>query len=241
MKATDADRAGIDLHAFDDRATLADTLAGDVATALSEAIAARGSASLALSGGTTPAAFLEALSGKEIDWPEVTVTLVDERVVPPDHERSNAGMIAARLFCGPAAAARFVPLWSEGSDDPEVVADWAERAVDAIARPFDAVILGMGLDGHTASFFPGGSALSEAIDPKTSASVLAMRAPGAGEPRLTLTLPRILEARFLALHIEGEDKRRVLAAALEKGPQEEMPIRAVIAGAPKPLAVYWAP
>lgn len=241
MRATDAGTPRIDLRSFEDRAGLARRLADDVAAALRAGIAARGTASLAVSGGATPKLFFHALAAADLDWSKVTVTLVDERIVPPDHARSNQKLVEEHLRTGKAAAAGFVPLWSEGSDDPEVLADWAERAVDAIDRPFDAVILGMGLDGHTASFFPGGNPLAEAIDPATTVSVVAINAAGAGEPRLTLTLPLIVEARFLALHIEGEDKRRVLASALEPGPPGELPIRAVICNAPRPLAVYWAP
>jgi 6-phosphogluconolactonase len=241
MRATEHAASAIDIRAFADRAQLASTLAADVAGTLRDAIAARGAASLAVSGGSTPKAFFRALSAADLDWSKVTVTLVDERIVPPDHERSNARLVTAGLLTGNAAAANFVPLWSDGSDDPEVLADWAERAIDAIARPFDVVILGMGGDGHTASFFPDGDDLAEAIDPDCAASVVAMNAPGAGEPRLTITLPRLVEARFLALHIEGEEKRRVLDTALAGGPKEEMPIRAVTASAPKPLAVYFAP
>lgn len=241
MRATDQAASAVDIRAFADRATLAAALASDVADVLRDGISRRDAASFAVSGGSTPKAFFRALAAEALDWSKVTVTLVDERVVPPEHERSNARLVTAGLLTGNAAAAKFVPLWSDGSDDPEVLADWAERAIDAIARPFDAVILGMGGDGHTASFFPEGDDLAEAIDPDCAASVVAMEAPGAGEPRLTITLPRLVEARFLALHIEGEEKRRVLDKALAGGPVEEMPIRAVIASAPKPLAVYFAP
>jgi 6-phosphogluconolactonase len=103
------------------------------------------------------------------------------------------------------------------------------------------VVLGMGTDGHTASFFPGGTTLAQVTDPACPASVMAIEAPDAGEPRLTLTLPRIIEAGLLVLHIEGEAKRAVLASALEPGPEQAMPVRAVLRQAKRPLEIYWAP
>ncbi|GAB5462933.1 MAG: hypothetical protein HoeaKO_30240 [Hoeflea alexandrii] len=70
---------------------------------------------------------------------------------------------------------------------------------------------------------------------------MAIEAPGAGEPRLTLTLPRIVEAGLLVLHIEGEQKKAVLAKALGAGPEAEMPVRAVLRHAKTPVEIYWAP
>jgi 6-phosphogluconolactonase len=98
----------------------------------------------------------------------------------------------------------------------------------------------MGEDGHTASWFPGADNLAEAIDPGGRALVLPMSAPGAPEPRLTLTARVLLRARRLALHIEGADKLATLARALGEGPIEEMPIRAALRGAPDRLTIFEA-
>jgi 6-phosphogluconolactonase len=96
----------------------------------------------------------------------------------------------------------------------------------------------MGNDGHTASFFPGGDTLDAALT--AEGPTLAIRAPGAGEPRITFTLPRLLETDGLYLHIEGDEKAQVLEAALGDGPVADMPIRAVLrSGAP--VTVYWCP
>jgi len=106
--------------------------------------------------------------------------------------------------------------------------------------PFDVVVLGMGADGHTASFFPGGDHLAEALDPDNPALLTAMSAPGAGEPRITFTLAPILASDLIALHIEGEDKNTVLMKALSDGPVADMPIRAVLRSG-RPVSVFWAP
>lgn len=211
---------------FEAREALAEGLARDVADELARAIEAKGRATLAVSGGTTPKLFFDKLSMIDIPWSRVSVTLVDERQVPESSERSNARLVRAHLLQNRAAAARFVPL----VDNP-----------DAAKLPaFDVAVLGMGNDGHTASFFPGGDTLSEAIDAETPKRLIAISAPGAGEPRLTFTLPVLESAGRLALHIEGAEKKQVLAKALAAGPEEDMPVRAVLRSA-APVTLYWCP
>jgi 6-phosphogluconolactonase len=211
---------------FEAREALAETLARDVADELARAIEAKGRATLAVSGGTTPKLFFEKLSVIDIPWSRVSVTLVDERQVPESSERSNARLVRQHLLQNKAAAARFVPL----VDNPD-----AENI-----PAFDVAVLGMGNDGHTASFFPGGDTLAEAIDAETRKRLIAITAPGAGEPRLTFTLPVLAQAGRLALHIEGAEKKQVLKQALAEGPQDDMPVRAVLRG-PAPVTLYWCP
>jgi 6-phosphogluconolactonase len=240
MKPTDRVQANIRQSSFESGTELAEALADKVAGALAMAITARGTATLAVSGGSTPKAFFAALSKRPIEWEKVTVTLVDERMVPPAHERSNHRLASLYLLQNRAAEAGFVPLYTAGGD-AEAVAETASEKIDALALPFDVVVLGMGTDGHTASFFPGGSTLAVVTDPECRQSVMTIEAPGAGEPRLTLTLPRIVEAGMIVLHIEGDQKKAVLAKALDAGPEAEMPVRAVLYHARTPVEIYWAP
>jgi 6-phosphogluconolactonase len=228
------------MHVYENREALALALATGVAAVLSGAIATRGEARLAVSGGSTPALFLDILSQAELDWERVTVTLVDERFVGEESPRSNAALVRRTLLKGRAASARFLPLAGDVEAGLPVARDTADHAVAMLGR-LDAVILGMGNDGHTASFFPGGDNLAEALEVQGRRHVIAMTAPGAGEPRLTLALRPILEARFLALHIEGEEKRRTLEAALGEGAQADMPVRAVLTHAGERLQIFWAP
>lgn len=211
---------------FEAREALAGTLARDVADELARAIEAKGKATLAVSGGATPRLFFEKLSAIDLPWARISVTLVDERQVPETSERSNARLVREHLLKNKASAATFIPL--AGNPDAEK------------APPFDVAILGMGNDGHTASFFPGGDRLAEAIDPDTRQTLIAITAPGAGEPRLTFTLPVLQSAGRLALHIEGADKRQVLNKALGDGPEEDMPVRAILRSA-APVTLYWCP
>jgi len=211
---------------FQNAEALAKRLAQDVAAMLREEIHNKNSAVIAVSGGSTPQAFFTALSQKKLDWAKVKITLVDERQVDETSDRSNARLVKQTLCVNEAARAGFVPLF-QNPDASHIPA-------------FDLVILGMGNDGHTASFFPGGDHLKEAIDPETSASIVAISAPGSGEPRLTFTLPRLLEAKNLLLHIQGQDKIATLEKALKGTDQNEMPVRAVL-NAQKSVQLYWCP
>jgi len=228
------------MHAFANGAELADRLADTVADALSAAIAARGAASIAVSGGSTPKAFFQALSQRAIDWEKVTITLVDERFVPADNPRSNHLLVASNLLTGKASAARFLPLYQEAAT-VEAAAALATERTAGIGRPFDIVILGMGGDGHTASFFPGGSNLSVALDAATPRGIITMEAEDAGEPRLTFTFSSLQDARLLVLHIEGDGKKDVLVKAEGPGDEADMPIRAVLRRAASPVDIFWAP
>lgn len=228
------------LHEFKDGAALAEGLADRVSAALADAIAARGRATVAVSGGSTPKAFFKALSTRDIDWAKVTVTLIDERFVPADNPRSNHLLVAENLLQGKAKAANFLPLYRDSGSAEEAAAIVTADAA-TLGHPFDVAILGMGTDGHTASFFPGGSRLAEAISPDTPRGVITMEAEGAGETRLTFTFTSLQDARLLVLHIEGQGKKDVLAAAESDGPETDMPIRAVLRRAATPVDIYWAP
>ena len=225
-----------EMHVFPSRAELAGTLAATIAGKLSDAMAARGHGFVAVSGGSTPALLFAELSEAAIDWGKVTVTLIDERLVPPTSPRSNARLVADKLLQGPAAAARFVPLY-HGADDGDEAAMLARTALGKLPWPLDVAVLGMGGDGHTASFFPDAADVAELLAADADKLVLPVESVAAHEHRLTLTLGKIVEAGFLALHIEGPDKRQVLDRALGG---EKLPIRAAIEASPRPVEIFWA-
>lgn len=244
-------------YRFDDREVLSEQLADDVASSLRAAIDDRGSASLALSGGSTPIPFFQALSRQDVDWSRVLVTLADERWVSPDADDSNERSVRQNFMQGRAAAVRFIGLKSAADTPEEGLADTA-RALAAIARPFDVMVLGMGDDGHTASLFPHTDELAGALDlTRHDPPCASVRPPGL-QPRMTLTLPAILDSRRIILHIAGESKWSVYEQALTSNDADTMPIRAVLAHAklahdksgPHDLSiaheksiieVYWAP
>jgi len=227
-------------HQFDDASALASALADAVSADLSSAIAARGAATLVVSGGRTPLHLFDRLSNAPLDWSQVTITLADERWVSDMDERSNAKLVQQHLLHGAAASASFLPL-TNTHPTPEQGAVDVERRLAALRLPIDVVLLGLGDDGHTASWFPHGDHLTEALDPAGLRRVLPMRAPGAAEPRITLTAPVILTARRLYLQIEGQNKLHTLERALTDGPVADMPFRQILNHCGAHLSIYWSP
>jgi 6-phosphogluconolactonase len=212
-------------------------LADWTAEHLRGAIAARGVALLIVSGGKSPARFFDRLSNVDLDWTRVAITLADERRVADDSPRSNARLVRERLLRNRAEAASFTPLADVRlPGDQELAA--ASARIANLPMPADVVVLGMGDDGHTASWFPGADGLAEAMDPAARQLVAPIVAPDAPEPRLTLTGRVILRARAIALEIQGEAKLATFAAALAPGPEEAMPVRAVLRGAADRLTLF---
>ncbi|AMC13330.1 6-phosphogluconolactonase [Liberibacter crescens] len=231
--------ANINFHTFISRQELAEALAKKVAENLSTAITQRGKAYIALSGGSTPQLFLEKLSETDINWEKVSATLVDERFVSPNNPRSNQALIKENLLKNKAHSLHFIPLYYP-SETIESAAQLANEKLQSILiDPFDVIVLGMGTDGHTASFFPGGDALTTALNINTVRSVIPMKAKTANEHRLTLSLSALYNARFLILHIENIDKKLTLEKALSGLDEMTMPIRAVLKHALSSIEVYW--
>ena len=216
--------------------------AGAMHAALADAIAARLSAggSLVVSGGTTPGALFDVLARRDAPWKDVTVTLADERWVDPGSERSNEHLVRTRLLTAKAAAARFVALKTADAQARDAEAA-VGAAVGAIARPFDVVLLGMGEDGHTASLIPGAEGLARALDmadPALARAIVPPAATGLGE-RMTLTLRALLDARWIALLIQGAAKRTAYETAMAGRDAMAAPVRAVLHQDAVPVSVFW--
>ncbi|WP_439107634.1 6-phosphogluconolactonase [Congregibacter sp.] len=224
---------------FASPAALDEQMADDVAGWLSEAIEARGKASLVLSGGSTPKGFFQVMAGKELDWSKVTVSLADDRWVPPTHEDSNDRLVQENLLQGPASAAHFIPLVNEDEHPRSAVKAISGDLADL--GTVDIMILGMGGDGHFASLFPDSDTLEAGLDLHSGNTLTAVDPPVAPHARMSMTLPRLFDSRHLLLHLVGSDKRAVLNEAVAEKDATRLPIAAVMASESPTPQVYWAP
>lgn len=223
---------------FADPGLSAAALAAQVGQRLREDLARQDRAVLVVSGGRSPLRFFQALGAQPLPWERVVVTLADERWVPPEHPDSNEALVRAHLLQGPAASARFVPLYT-GDATPEAGAEALQPVFAALPRPFSQVVLGMGQDGHIASLFPDAPELEEGL--KTPVGLLALHPPKAPHPRISLSLSSLLGSRDIAILVAGTAKGHILERALGYGPVEDLPVRALLRQAAVPVSVFWAP
>ena len=195
-----------------------------------EAVAARGKARVAISGGSTPKLTFELLAGppyrEEMPWSKLEIYWVDERCVPPDHPDSNYRMTKQALLSkAPLQASQVFRI--HGELEPEKAASDYEaeirrnfRLEGAEMPVFDVILLGMGPDGHTASLFPHTAALNERLRISVANHVLSQKDAW----RVTLTWPVINQGQDVFFLIQGADKAAKLKDVL-LGPYnpEELP------------------
>lgn len=184
------------------------------------AVADRGRFLLALSGGSTPLGLFDLLAREDwaarVPWEHTWVLWADERCVPPEHPDSNYGAAHTRLLSRvPLAPERVLRM--RGEDDPAQAAEAYEQTLHELLAGdprLDLVILGMGADGHTASLFPGTTALEE-----KERDVVANYVPRLQSWRLTLTLGLLNRSRNVLFLVSGKEKAGTLARVLEPGVQ----------------------
>jgi 6-phosphogluconolactonase len=225
---------------FADTDSLSRTLSAQLAASLKAAIAARGLSSLVVSGGKSPIKLFERLRAEDLDWSRVCVALADERWVEPSDSGSNEKLVRDVLLQGSAAGARFIGL-KNAAPTPDLGAVSAWETFARVPRPFDAIVLGMGDDGHTASLFPGSPNLPRALNLAAVAGCVGMWSPVAPHPRLSLNLSALLDSRRIVLLIGGAEKWRTYCKASDTGDVQDMPVRAVLRQRRTPVEVMWAP
>lgn len=217
---------------YPDRDMMAIDLAQAIAGELTATLMHEARATLVVPGGTTPGPIFDALCAADLEWDRVDVLLSDERWVPLDHPRSNTGLLRDRLLVGRAAAANLIPLYAP-ADRPELALGQLEQVVKG-HLPISVALLGMGDDMHTASLFPDGDRLAEALA-QDAPVLVPMRVESQPEPRLTLSARVLRGALRLHVVITGLDKRAALEAAQGLPPQDA-PIAALLDDA----VVHWA-
>lgn len=228
------------LISFSSREQMADRVADLVELSILSAPFADVAGEIAVSGGSTPMTMYEMLAKRKLNWKYHRLTLVDERWVPVDHLRSNEAAVRKAFAAAPEL--RIDGLY-DGAPTAAKGLDSAEMLLDRQQKQFDAVVLGMGDDGHTASWFPHAEGLASALSgDNLVAAVRAKKSAVTGDEldRLTLTLRAIRDARIIILMIAGEAKRATFEKALQPGPVEDMPVRAILRARPD-LWACWAP
>ena len=174
------------------------TLIDEIVASLEASLSKSGEVSIALSGGSSPTVLYEGLSSIDLDWARVRVTLIDDRLVPADHDDSNQKLVRNTLLRGKATTAEFIRLQ-----------DWPEGNLPDIA------ILGMGTDGHFASLFPDMMGDPEAFHPEVDPAIITTAPMGNPfHPRITMNLSMILAIPKRVLIVVSEEKKSVLSAAL---------------------------
>lgn len=224
------------IEAFNSREDLYDAAASVLVEALTTAVAKRGQAGFAATGGTTPAPVYDRLALMTAPWDKVVVTLSDDRFVPPSHAGSNEGLVRRHLLVGEAAKAQFAPLYFDGVSQEESALK-AEEGV-ATASPFGAVLLGVGADGHFASLFPGSPVLVQGLDPQTERLVLAAPAghPAPDIPRLSLTFAALTRTDLIVLLVTGEAKRALLEGPIDPA----LPVASILKQDRARVRILWA-
>ena len=227
------------LREFDGAGALDVALSERLIDGLAAAIDARGEAILAVSGGRTPAGLFKCLSDAPLDFSKVMITLTDERCVPRDHPDSNTQMVQRLLLQRNAKQSRFISLYDPAMD---LAAQRQTLNVQFNRLPtFDAVVLGMGLDGHTASLFPGAIGLSAAMSLGSDRAVTRMQPLSAPHARLSLTAARLLDTRALILHVTGEEKLSLLNEVSCGVDVMQYPVGLFLAQNAPATEVFWAP
>lgn len=220
--------AGLRNNYFEEKSKLVSALKKRILENLESGIQIRGSSVLVVSGGSTPRALFEALSQSVLDWHLVTIVLADERWVSADDKNSNESFVRATLLVNRAAAAKFVSLLDYYPDFKMTEVE-VGKTLESLPI-YDAVILGMGLDGHTASIFPCADANQLNASLTTKKSALFIDPTTAEFRRLTQSVSRLRNTRFGAIHIEGTEKKVVLDAAKESLDNPRYPVSYFVGG-----------
>lgn len=196
------------LIATPDAAQAAREACSRMAKAIREALRDRGAATIALSGGSSPNEAYRLLAKETFDWNKIHVYWVDERAVPPEHERSNYGAAKKALLDAIAIPPGNIHRMRGEADDLATAAqEYEDTLRDTVKQKLgglpslDLVVLGIGDDGHTASLFPG-----ERTVHVTDRLVASVSAKSDREARLTLTTPVLENARATVIIVLGKSK-----------------------------------
>ncbi|MCY4303245.1 MAG: 6-phosphogluconolactonase [Aestuariivita sp.] len=221
------------LKKYSNRQVLVTNLATFLISELEAHLRQNDQVSFVVPGGTTPRPVFEHLHSANLDWQRINVFLTDERWVPINNPRSNAGMIGQYFLKNKAARANFFAYYNCTQSINEAV-DFTTKKLTPML-PITVLLMGMGVDGHVASLFPGTAELATALAPDAPV-LLPQRPQTESEVRVSLSARTLNSALSKHLLIFGDLKRQVLEQAIDFD-QKEMPVNAVLSN----TTVHWAP
>lgn len=227
---------------FENRNEAIKAAADSIEAAINNALSKNKRARIAVSGGSTPEPIFKDLAMRNLDWENIDIALVDDRWVNLDNAGSNEAMI--RRAFEDAKGVNIIGMKNNNLD-----AFAAENEINEIyskLRPFDAILLGMGNDGHTASWFPKAKELEELLSktPKTimATDVSHSSVGGAYPQRMTITLPVVAETEMVILALFGEEKLKTFEHCISNNDENECeyPINTARKSNIDNFVIFWA-
>ena len=227
---------------YPDRDAMADAMAERLADAAEAGLRTRGQAWMALAGGGTPLPAYRRWAERHPPDPRVHLLPTDERWVSANHAACNQSQLRACFGeQSPPHLLPLVPNVADGEPDVEV----ANHSLSGLSGRFDAVLLGMGADGHFASLFPGAPELAAGLDLESKSPALVVHPdpfpPEAPFARISLSLPRLLSTQRLLLMVSGDAKREVIRAAQRLPDPRRWPIAALLHASDATVEIHWSP
>ena len=202
------------------------------ASILRDALAKNQKTSLVVPGGNTPRHYLPSLARQPLRWPDVTVTLSDERWVDTKTAASNERLVTEHFLTHMLETANFIGLKTHHSSPSEAIETVHKRLAN-MPRPFDLTVLGLGEDGHIASLFPG-------MDPDltTAHLCLCVEPPIAPSPRISLALTTLADSRNIAVVVIGAKKRRLIDQLTSAPQNQQIPFAWLMQRSHSPIMIF---
>lgn len=234
----------LEINKFDSREELFTAVAERCEKQLQQVISKNNKASFIIPGGTTPAPAFAQLAKSSLNWDKITVAQSDERWVAADHPQSNQGLTATTLLIENAKNTKYIAMKNTHTTVKAGESECDEH-YKTLAQPYSLMMLGMGLDGHVASLFPGSKNIDQALDLNNTNQCIAIDATGcevAGDypERMSLTLAAILNSRLIILLLTGEEKLKVIDRAQANNNPKILPVSALLNQNKTPVAIYWS-
>ena len=229
---------------FESRDELFQTVALDIELHLRNSLAQHGAASFIIPGGTTPGPAFQSLSNASLDWENITIAQSDERWLDCSHQQSNQKLTQTTLLINHASKANYVAMKNSSTSAKDGLSQ-CNKDYQSMPSPFSVTVLGMGLDGHFASLFPGSDHIKAGLDSENSNLCIDIDATGcsvAGDytERMSLTLTGILNSRIIILLITGQEKLKLIQSKLNTKPDLNCPISYLLNQTTRPVSICWA-